>query len=46
MELKNKIEKSLPKLGKLPVAELLKHVTSVGDLVRYLQDKLQAPLHV
>lgn len=40
MELKNKIEKSLPELGKLPIAELLSNINSVGDLVSYIQNKL------
>ncbi|MDJ0744620.1 MAG: beta-ketoacyl synthase N-terminal-like domain-containing protein [Xenococcaceae cyanobacterium MO_167.B27] len=46
IELKNKLEKALPKLGKLPVTELLANITSVGDLVSYLQNKLQATVSV
>jgi acyl transferase domain-containing protein len=41
MELKNKIEKSIPELGKLPVTELLENVTAVSDLVNYLSNKIQ-----
>jgi acyl carrier protein len=40
MELKNRIEKSFPELGKLPIAELLQNITSVGELAYYIENKL------
>jgi acyl transferase domain-containing protein len=42
MQLKNKVEKSLPELGKLPITEVIENLTSVGNLVNYLQNKLPA----
>lgn len=42
MQLKTKVEKALPELGKLPIAELMDNLTSVGNLVNYLQTKMPA----
>jgi acyl transferase domain-containing protein len=40
MELKTRIEGELPQLGTLPVEELLASLETVGDLARYLRDRL------
>ncbi|MGW3730334.1 acyl carrier protein, partial [Streptomyces sp. NPDC000851] len=37
MELKARIEHALPRLGELPVEDLLASLRTVGDLVRYLR---------
>ncbi|MGW3652023.1 type I polyketide synthase [Streptomyces sp. NPDC000878] len=39
MELKSRIEERLPALGDLPVHELLPRLSSVGDLVAYVQER-------
>ncbi|WP_267241969.1 type I polyketide synthase [Streptomyces sp. PR69] len=40
MELKARIEKELPQLGSLPVEELLASLSTLGDLVDYLSERL------
>ncbi|MEV5344021.1 acyl carrier protein [Streptomyces sp. NPDC052676] len=39
MELKARVEHELPRLGTLPVEELLAALRTVGDLVRYLRER-------
>jgi len=39
MELKSRIEERLPALGDLPVHELLPRLSSVGDLIAYVQER-------
>lgn len=39
MELKSRIEERLPDLGELPVQELLLRLSTVGDLVTYVQER-------
>uniref|UniRef100_A0AAU2ABJ2 Type I polyketide synthase n=1 Tax=Streptomyces sp. NBC_00093 TaxID=2975649 RepID=A0AAU2ABJ2_9ACTN len=39
MELKSRIEERLPAIGDLPVHELLPRLSSVGDLVAYVQER-------
>ncbi len=39
VELKARIEHELPRLGTLPVEELLESMRTVGDLVRYLHSR-------
>lgn len=43
MELKTRIENELPELGSLPVEELLASLETVGDLARYLGERLLVP---
>ncbi|MFK8911960.1 acyl carrier protein, partial [Streptomyces sp. YS-3] len=43
MELKTRIENELPELGSLPVEELLASLETVGDLSRYLAERLLVP---
>lgn len=43
MELKTRIENELPELGSLPVEELLASLETVGDLSRYLGERLLVP---
>ncbi|MFD9792749.1 type I polyketide synthase [Streptomyces sp. NPDC059070] len=40
MELKTRLENELPRLGTLPVEELLASLETVGDLARYLGERL------
>ncbi|MEU1096231.1 acyltransferase domain-containing protein [Streptomyces sp. NPDC005877] len=43
MELKTRVENELPELGSLPVEELLASLETVGDLSRYLTERLLVP---
>ncbi|MER5460194.1 beta-ketoacyl synthase N-terminal-like domain-containing protein [Streptomyces sp. NPDC002668] len=43
MELKTRIENELPRLGSLPIEELLESLETVGDLTRYLRSRLLTP---
>ncbi|MGW7264953.1 type I polyketide synthase [Streptomyces sp. NPDC054842] len=40
MELKTRVEDALPHLGPLPIEDLLAHLSTVADLVRYLRGQL------